>query len=244
MLLVVGIWGAVSASGLVPRFMLPSPLDVVRAFGEDFPTLMYHSRVTLTEAFVGLALGVAVGYGFALLMDAFEILYRAFYPILVLTQTVPTVAIAPLFVLWFGYDMMPKILLIVIVTFFPVTVGVLGGFRSADEDSVHLLRAMNASRWQIFRYIKAPSALPQFFSALRIAATYSIVGAVIAEWLGGFSGLGVYMTRVKSAFAYDRMFAVILLISAISLLLIMLVNLLARKAMPYLGRGEESQEQN
>ncbi|MBQ2995814.1 MAG: ABC transporter permease, partial [Oscillibacter sp.] len=159
--------------------------------------------------------------------------YRAFYPILVITQTVPTVAIAPLLVLWFGYEMAPKVILIVIVTFFPVTVGLLEGFRSTDADAVNLLRSMGASRWQIFRYLKLPSALPQFFSGLRIAAAYAVVGAVISEWLGGFGGLGVYMTRVKQAFAFDKMFAVIFLISAISLGLMALVDWAEKRCMPY-----------
>lgn len=232
-LLIICIWEAVSASGLVPRFMLPSPFDVGHAFVDDFPTLMKHTSVTLIEAFVGLILGVIIGYGFAVLMDTFDVLYRAFYPLIVLTQTVPTVAIAPLLVLWFGYGMMPKVLLIIIVVFFPVTVGLLGGFRSVDSDSIRLMRTMKANRWQIFWHVKAPSALPHFFSSLRIAATYAVIGAVIAEWLGGFKGLGVYMTRVKKGFAFDRMFAVIILISVISLLMVLLINLIARRVLSY-----------
>ena len=114
-----------------------------------------------------------------------------------------------------------------------MTVGLLEGFRSADKDAIGLLRSMGAGRVQIFRYIKFPSALPQFFSGLRIAAAYSVVGAVISEWLGGFGGLGVYMTRVKKAFAFDKMFAVIFLISGISLALMALVEYAQKKCMPY-----------
>ena len=227
------IWQGVSAAGLVPGYMLPSPADVVRAFWAERALLWENAVITLQEAFIGLALGVALGFLFAVLMDAFDVLYRAFYPILVITQTIPTVAIAPLLVLWFGYEMAPKIILIVISTFFPVTVGLLDGFRSADRDAMGMLRSMGATRWQIFRYIKCPSALPQFFSGLRIAAAYSVVGAVISEWLGGFGGLGVYMTRVKKAFAFDKMFAVIFLISAISLALMALVDAVEKVSMPY-----------
>ena len=177
--------------------------------------------------------GVSVGFAAAVLMDSFEVLYKAFYPLLIITQTIPTVAIAPLLVLWFGYEMTPKIILIVISTFFPVTVGLLDGFRSADRDAIGLLRSMGANKVQIFRYIKFPSALPQLFSGLRIAAAYSVVGAVISEWLGGFGGLGVYMTRVRKAYAFDKMFAVIFLISAISLALMALVGFAEKKTMPY-----------
>ena len=227
------LWQTVCAVGVIPSYMLPSPLEVLRVFISEFPQLFENSLITLQEAFVGLFLGVCVGFAAAVLMDTFGVLYKAFYPLLVITQTVPSVAIAPLLVLWFGYEMTPKIVLIVISTFFPVTVGLLDGFRSVDKDAVNLLRSMGADRLQIFRYIKFPSALPQLFSGLRIAAAYSVVGAVISEWLGGFGGLGVYMTRVKKAFAFDKMFAVIFLISGISLALMALVGLMEKKCMPY-----------
>ena len=227
------VWQLVCTTGLVPGYMLPSPVQVVRAFVSELPALWENSLITLQEAFLGLILGVSVGFLAAVLMDAFEVLYKAFYPLLILTQTIPSVAIAPLLVLWFGYEMAPKIILIVISTFFPVTVGLLDGFRSADKDAIGLLRSMGANRLQIFRYIKFPSALPQLFSGLRIAAAYSVVGAVISEWLGGFGGLGVYMTRVKKAYAFDKMFAVIFLISGISLGLMALVEYAEKTCMPY-----------
>lgn len=232
-LVILLIWQMVSMLGIVEAFLLPAPTDVLRALITEFPALMEHAVVTLTEAFWGLLFGILLGFVTAVLMDHFEILYRAFYPILVISQTIPTVAIAPLLVLWFGYEMTPKIILIVITTFFPITVGLLNGFRSVDKDSVNLLRAMSGTRWQIFRYIKLPAALGQFFSSLRISASYAVVGAVISEWLGGFSGLGVYMTRVKKAFSFDKMFAVILLISLISLLLMKAVDLIQKKCMPW-----------
>jgi len=227
------VWQLICMLGLMPSYMLPSPIKVLEAFVDELPLLWENSLITLQEAFVGLLLGVGVGFLTAVLMDAFDILYKAFYPLLIITQTIPTVAIAPLLVLWFGYEMTPKIILIVISTFFPVTVGLLDGFRNADKDAIGLLRSMGANRLQIFRYIKFPSALPQLFSGLRIAAAYSVVGAVISEWLGGFGGLGVYMTRVKKAFAFDKMFAVIFLISGISLALMALVELAEKKCMPY-----------
>lgn len=237
------LWQTVCSLGWVPGYMLPSPVQVVQAFLSELPLLFENSLITLQEAFLGLLLGVTVGFLAAVLMDAFEVLYKAFYPLLILTQTIPSVAIAPLLVLWFGYGMTPKIVLIVISTFFPVTVGLLDGFRSADRDAIGLLRSMGANRLQIFRHIKFPSALPQLFSGLRIAAAYSVVGAVISEWLGGFGGLGVYMTRVKKAFAFDKMFAVIFLISAISLALMALVELAQKKCMPYRYLDQKNQEE-
>ena len=226
-------WQLLCMTGLIPEFMLPSPIEVGSAFVNEIPLLYENSIITLKEAFIGLVFGVSVGFMVAVLMDSFDILYKAFYPLLVITQTIPSVAIAPLLVLWFGYEMTPKVILIVLSTFFPVAVGLLDGFRSADKDAIGLLRSMGANKLQIFYHIKFPSALPQLFSGLRIAASYSVVGAVISEWLGGFGGLGVYMTRVKKAFAFDKMFAVIFLISAISLGLMALVEFAEKKCMPY-----------
>ena len=213
--------------------MLPSPIQVLHALVSEFPTLMEHSIISLSEAFLGLGFGVLLGFVMAVLMDEFEGLYKAFYPLMVLTQTIPAVAIAPLLVLWFGYEMTPKIILIVITTFFPIAVGLLNGFRSVDQDEISLLRAMGAGRRMIFQHIKFPGALSQFFAGLRISASYAVVGAVISEWLGGFGGLGVYMTRVKQAYSFDKMFAVILLISLISLALMKGVDLLQKKCMPW-----------
>ena len=230
---IVLLWALVGEAGLVPAYMLPSPSEVAKAFIEDIPLLMQHSAVTLQEAIYGLFGGTALAFVFAVLMDRFSFLYKALYPVLVLTQTVPTIAIAPLLVLWMGFSMTPKITLVVITTFFPITVSLLDGFRSVDKDAINLLRSMGANRVQIFARLKLPASLESFFSGLKVSASYAVVGAVISEWLGGFEGLGVYMTRVKKAYAFDKMFAVILLVSAVSLLLMAAVALLKRLCMPY-----------
>ncbi|MBE6812557.1 MAG: ABC transporter permease [Ruminococcaceae bacterium] len=226
-------WALIGETGLVPAYMLPSPSQVVKAFIEDLPLLMQHSAVTLQEAIYGLFGGTALAFVFAVLMDRFDFLYKALYPILILTQTVPTIAIAPLLVLWMGFSMAPKITLVVITTFFPITVSLLDGFRAVDRDAVNLLRSMGADRVQIFTKLKLPASAESFFSGLKVSASYAVVGAVISEWLGGFEGLGVYMTRVKKAYAFDKMFAVILLVSAVSLLLMAAIALLKRLSMPY-----------
>ena len=226
-------WQVIVDGGVVPRFMLPSPTDVIAALAEDWPLIWSHAATTLTEAALGLAIGVALGFVIAVLMDTFEAFFLAMQPLITISQTVPTVAIAPLLVLWLGYGIVPKVVLIVLTTFFPVAVSLVGGFRSVDADVVDLMRTMRASRLQLFWYAKLPAALDQLFSGLRISATYAIVSAVIAEWLGGMSGLGVYMTRVRKSFAYDRMFAAILVVSALSLALIAFVSLIERVSMPW-----------
>lgn len=226
-------WQVMYMVGALPTYMLPSPVQVVAALAGDFSLLLHHMGTTLLEAFAGLAIGITSGFAVAALMEHSTALNRALYPLLVITQTVPTVAIAPLLVLWMGYGAAPKITLVVLVTFFPIAVGLLDGFKAADGDAVRLLQAMGASPFQIFWHIKLPGCLNHFFAGVRISVSYAIVGAVISEWLGGFQGLGVYMTRVKKSYAYDKMFGVIFLITAMSLVLMKLVDLIQWTVMPW-----------
>ncbi|MBR5046913.1 MAG: ABC transporter permease [Eubacterium sp.] len=231
--IIIGIWALLAVAKIVPGYMLPSPYKVAGSFIKDFPVILKHARVTLQEALYGLAAGISLAFLTATFMDRFKVLDRALYPIMIITQTIPTIAIAPLLVLWMGFGMAPKITLVVITTFFPITVGLLDGYRSVDSDSIDLMRSMGATKLQIFYHVKFPSALPFFFSGLKISASYAVVGAVISEWLGGFEGLGVYMTRVRKAYAFDKMFAVILFIILISLLLMALVRFLGVISMPW-----------
>ena len=231
--LILLIWWILSATGLVPSYMLPSPLKVGAAFINDFPNLMVHALVSIQEAIYGLIIGVVLAFVIATLMDRYETIEKAILPLLVVTQTIPTIAIAPLLVLWMGFGMAPKITLVVVTTFFPIAVVLLDGYKSVDPDEIDLLRSMRASRLQIFLHVKIPAALPYFFSGLRVSASYAVVGAVISEWLGGFEGLGVYMTRVRKAYAFDKMFAVIILIIIVSLLLMALVDLIKTISMPW-----------
>ena len=233
LVIIVAVWQILCTTGVIPAFMLPSPAAVIRALVTDFPTIFYHARISLTESLIGLGLGILLAFLMATVMDRFMLMNRAFYPLLIITQTIPTIAIAPILVLWMGFGMAPKIALVVITTFFPIAVGLLDGYRSVDEDAVNLLRAMGASRRQIFRHAKVPASLGHFFSGLKISASYAVVGAVVSEWLGGFEGLGVYMTRVKKAYAFDKMFAVIVVIIVISLLLMLLVNVIRNLVMPW-----------
>lgn len=236
-LALLGLWSLATYKEWVPAFMLPSPKAVLLAFWKDRLLLLNHLTMTLMEAFIGLALGVLLGFICALLMDQFVLVKKALYPLLVLTQTIPTVAIAPLLVLWMGYGMRPKITLVIIVTFFPIAMNLFEGFQRTDKDALQLLQAMGANQLALFTYLKWPMSLPSFFSGLKISTSYAIVGAVIAEWLGGYAGLGVYMTKVKKSYSFDKMFAVIVFISIISYLCLFLVQVLEKKAMPW-KKGE------
>ncbi|MBQ0078816.1 MAG: ABC transporter permease [Eubacterium sp.] len=233
LLAILVFWQLAAMSGIVPHYMLPSPVAVFGAFVANFSNIMANSVFTLQETFFGLLLGILLSFITATVMDRFDILNKAFSPLIIITQTIPTIAIAPILVLWFGYGMAPKIVLVILTTYFPITIGLLGGYKSVDQESIDLMRAMGASRVDIFRHLKFPQALPQFFSGLKVAASYAVVGAVVAEWLGGFSGLGVMMTRMQKAYAFDAMFAIIIFIVVISLLLLLLVHVVSRAVMPW-----------
>lgn len=226
-------WQFLTFFEIVPSFMLPSISDVIKAFIADFSLLMENLQTTLLEAFIGLGISVLLAFVFSVLMDRYEGFYQGLYPIVVLSQTIPTVAIAPLLVLWLGYGMTPKVVLIVIVCFFPMTLNLLEGLRSVDPDMLVLMKTMNTSYLKVLWHVKLPASLGAFFTGLKIAVSYAVVGAVIAEWLGGTSGLGVYMTRVRKSYAYDKMFAVIILTSIISLLLLLVVSSIQKKVMPW-----------
>ncbi|MCL1815036.1 MAG: ABC transporter permease [Treponema sp.] len=227
------LWQGVSASGMVPPFMLPGPVQIVLAAAKDLPLLWMHLLQTLKEAAAGLGFALVVSFILAVLMDANRFLKETAAPLLTLTQTMPVIALAPLLVLWMGYGSAPKIALVFLTCFFPLTVGLLGAFAQAGEDELRLLKSMGANRLELYRYIKVPQSLPVFFSTLRISASYSIIGAVIAEWLGGDAGLGVYMIRVRKSYSFDRMFAAVILVSLLSLVLIKAVELIEKAVMPW-----------
>ncbi len=208
-------------------------MDVAKAFQEDWLLMLDHSQITLLETFLGLFFGILIGFLMAVFMDRFALMRKMIYPLIVVSQTIPTVAIAPLLVIWLGYQMLPKIVLIVLVVSFPITISLLEGFSSIEPDTIRLMQSMGANRIQIFRWVKLPNSLSYFFSSLKISVSYAVVSAVVSEWIGGTKGLGCYMTRVRKSFASDKMFAVIILVSVISLLLIWLTNVLQRVCMPW-----------
>ncbi|MDD3032330.1 MAG: ABC transporter permease subunit, partial [Atribacterota bacterium] len=154
-------------------------------------------------------------------------------PLLVVSQTIPVMILAPLFAMWFGFGILPKIIVVILVCFFPIVISLLEGLNSIDQDLLNLMKSMKANRWQIFYLAKFPASLGSFFSGLKIAATYSIIGAVIGEWMGGKAGLGVYMTRVRQSFALDKVFATVLIIIFLSIMLFKTIELIQYLAMPW-----------
>lgn len=226
-------WEILVSLQIIDRLILPSPLDVVKAFINDFPLLLSHSYNTLTVAFLGVFISISFSFILSLIMDRYNTVYELVYPVALLSQTIPTVAIAPLLIIWLGYYMKPKIVLVVLSTFFPLLVSLLEGYKSVDKDNINLLKSMGANTYQMYIHLKLPSSFRYFLSGLKVSMSYALISAVISEWLGGYYGLGVYMTRVKKAFALDKMFAVIFLISFLSLLLMNIIDKLEKKLIKY-----------
>lgn len=223
------LWQFLAVLEFLPEFLLPSPYQVIQAFIKDFSLIMYHTKFTMLEAFIGMSIAIFLAFLLSILMDWFPACYDVLYPPIVITQTIPTIAIAPLLIIWLGYYMAPKVVLIVMTGFFPILIALLDGYRSVDPDSLKLLRSMGASKWQTYRNVKFPASIGYFFAGLRVSVSYALISAVVSEWLGGYYGLGVYMTRVRKAFALDKMFAIIFFISFLSLLLMKLVEMLHKR---------------
>jgi ABC-type nitrate/sulfonate/bicarbonate transport system permease component len=214
---------------------LPSPGRVVSSGWEQRDIIWRHTKVTVKETASGFSMSVLFATVIAIAMDFSQTVRRSLYPLLVGSQTLPIVVLAPLMITWFGFGLKPKIILVVLVTFFPVTVGWVDGFRAAEGDAMNLLRSMGAGRWKVFRYVRFPSALPSFFSGLRIAITYSVVGAIFAEYAGAIDGLGIYMQLQKNAFRTDLVLAAVVVSAVISIALFMLVSVIQHFAIPWYG---------
>jgi ABC-type nitrate/sulfonate/bicarbonate transport system permease component len=239
--LVLGWYFVAKASGL-GSFVLPSPVDVAQAAWETRVLLLDAIGTTLLATSIGLVLALVAGVGLAALMDFWPPARRALYPLLVASQTIQILAIAPILVIWFGFGMIPTVSIVVLFCFFPLTVSTADGLASSDPELVALLRAMGAKRRQIWRMVRLPSALPSFFTGLRMAVTYSIVAATIGEWVGGSSGLGLYLLRSKNALATDQVFAAMLITSLLSVALFVLVYVVERLVLPWYHSLERKEQ--
>lgn len=238
-LVLIFIWQIVVDKGGIPKYILPSPKDIITALFKVMPDLKPHIYVTLKEALLGFLLSIIFAIILSILMDSIKIIKSCLYPILVVSQTIPTIALAPIFIIWFGFGMTPKVIVVIMMCFFPIVISLVDGLESVDTDMLNLMDIMKASRLQKFIYVKFPSALGTFFSGLRIAATYSIMGAVVGEWLGGEKGLGIFMVRAKNAYALDKIFAAIIVIIILSMALFGFMYILQYIFMPWQRKVKE-----
>jgi len=207
---------------------LPAPSRILDAAYTNRALLWDHSLVTLKETVIGLIVSIAFGVALALLIDAFAPARRALYPLLVGSQTIPVVVIAPLMILWFGFELTPKIIVVTLYTFFPITVAFASGLAATSPEALVLMRTLGAGRLKTLLVLKVPHALPYLFTGLRIAVTYAMVGAVFAEWSGAREGLGIYVLLMKNSFRTDMVFAAVFLIALLSLALFVLVGVIER----------------
>jgi ABC-type nitrate/sulfonate/bicarbonate transport system permease component len=236
-LALAGLWEAYARLGGVDPVFLPAPSRVLRAAWESAGLLGLHARATLLEALLGLGLALAAGCGLGALLELSTRLRRGVYPLLVVSQTIPMIALAPLLVLWLGFGILPKLLVVALVCFFPIAVAAADGLAGAEPDSLRLVRSMGASRIQVFRTVRVPGAMPYLFSGLKIAVTYAVIGAIVGEWVGAQEGLGILMQTAKNAYRTDIVFAAILVTSALSLALFGIVVALERLLLPWHARA-------
>jgi len=226
---------AVTAYDVQPT-VLPSPARILEQGWTARATIWENTVPTLKETVCGFAVSLSIAWILAVIVDFSPFLRRALMPVLVASQTIPIIAIAPLMIIWFGFGLLPKIIVISLVTFFPVCVGLIEGFASTDAEAMNLMRSMGASRWRQFTGVRLPSALPRFFTALRIGITYAVTGAIFAEYVGAENGLGIYMSAMKNSFRTDLVLAAVVVTAVVSVILFLLTYLVEALVIPWHGK--------
>lgn len=221
--------------------LLPAPSRVVDALFTNAAVLAPHTWQTLIETAIGFALALVVGFALAVVIDMSVTMRRAIYPLLVVSQTIPLLAIVPLLVLWFGFGILPKVLIVALVCFFPIVVSSVDGFRQTDPELVKLFRTFGANRWTIFKMVRLPGALPSLFSGVRIAITYSVTGAIWGEYAGAWIGLGIALRNAQNSFQTPLVFATIIVIASLSVALFLVTMVIERLVVPwyYASRGRD-----
>jgi ABC-type nitrate/sulfonate/bicarbonate transport system permease component len=229
----VGGWELLARVGDVQNYLLPAPSEVGRALVDDRHLLLPDAWVTAREVLLGFALAIAAALAIAVALHLSSILRRALYPLVIASQAVPIVVIAPILVIWFGFGIGPKLIVIALICFFPIVVNTLDGLRSVDRDQVKMLRTLDASRWDVFRRLELPHALPYLFSGAKVAVAVSVIGAVFGELVGSDAGLGHAIQVGTAELLTARVFAAVLILSAMAIALFGLVAAIERLAVPW-----------
>ena len=230
------IWEGAVYAFHIPMYVLPSPTEVMKALTEEAGVLMGHGAVTVAEALMGMGISLALAVFLGIVMDCFPLVRQGLYPILVVTQTVPMIVMAPVLIIYMGFGIAPKILTVVLMCFFPVAVSFCDDLAQVDEEYVNLVRSYGAGKLKSYGLVKIPAAVPALISGLKVAATYSISGAVVGEWIGAQKGLGYYLLRVKNSYMLDRVFACVTVIVFLSLCMNGVIRLYQYRALPYMRR--------
>lgn len=231
----LGIWQIAATTNSIVEalhiepFLVPSPAEVASSLWENRSLLAENAWVTLREILLGILCALAVGVGFAIAMHRWRAVRDASYPLIIASQTIPIIVIAPILTVWFGFGVTPKIFIVALVCFFPVTINVLDGLRSVDPEAVKMVRSLDASRWQRFWRVEAPASLPSLFTGTKIAVVVAPIGAVFAEWAGSSSGLGHLIQSDGANFEVARQFATVFVLAAMALILMGLTALAERR---------------
>ena len=229
----LSLWELYCRMSGVSKTILPAPSDIFQSLVTYRDILVVHTIQTLEETLVGLLLATALGVGVAILLFLSPRLRAAVYPLLVFSQTIPIIALAPLLLIWFGFDLLPKVTVVVLYCFFPIAIAVSDALHAVDQNSVDLLKSMRASNWQILYFVRLPSALPAFFSGLRISATYAITGAIVGEYVGAYKGLGVFMQTSANSHITVLVFAALAIVALLSIALLALVSFAEKLFTPW-----------
>ena len=237
LILFIVLWEIIVKVRDIKEYILPAPSAILNEFIKSKDLLLSHSLTTITETILGFILGVILAVILSVVMSNFKIIRNIFYPFLILSQTVPLIVVAPLITIWFGIGIISKLIVCVLVVFFPVALSLTEGLNSYDRDYEELLQCMNASKIQIFTKVKLPSALVHFFSGLKLAAAYAVMGAVMSEWTGAQKGLGIFLTRSMKSFKTAAMFTSIGIISLFSILLFVLISIIEKKTIKWNLKG-------
>ena len=228
----------------VQKWLLPAPSQIGVALFQDAGLLWRHTGVTVLEIVVGFGLALASGVLLATAIGMSRTLERALYPFIIASQTIPIIVIAPMLLIWVGYGLAPKVIVVALISFFPIVVNMVDGLASVDRDMIRLMRTLGANRWQIFLKVRVPASLPYLFSGVRVAIAVSVIGAVIGEWVGSSEGLGYLMLRSKPQFLTERVFAAIVILSALGVALFASVGIAERLAIPWWSSTRRDSAEN
>lgn len=227
------LWQLIAKTSGIDNYILPAPTEVVSSLWRDRHLLGADSLVTAEEMVLGFALALVVGFSLACLLHLWRPLRQAVYPLLIASQTVPVIVLAPILVIMFGYDIRPKLAIIALICFFPIVVNTLDGLRSVGPEQIKMMRTLDASRWSVFTRVELPTSLPFAFSGARIAATFAAIGAVFGEWVGSDAGLGHLMLQASAQLETARVFAAVVILTAFAVGLFCLVVLAERVLIPW-----------
>ncbi len=238
---VIVIWEVIVQTGRVASFILPAPSSVFVSLWElKQPILFQHLPATMYEVLIGLFLSTVGGVMLAVAMYFYKPVEKSFYPMVIISQTIPLIAISPIFILWFGYTIWSKVAVTVLIAFFPIVVNTYDGLKQDNSPYRELLLSMGASRWQIFKKVQVPLALPSFFSGLKMAGVLSVIGATIGEWLGASEGLGYFARRMSSNLRAEAVFASVVVLSLLGILLFVTTVFIERKTLKWKNWEESS----